>query len=151
MKTVFVDSCFLIALYDKRDKDHSKATDYFAKYFDNISNKLIVPWPILFETVSTKMVRHRKGIELLEKDWKTLKAQQRLELLNDLDYREKALDECFKETQKEHQHYRTISLVDRVIRNMLSDVDLKIDLFITFNVKDFVDVCKKFRRTIVYT
>jgi len=95
------------------------------------------------------MVRHRKGLELLEKDWKTLEAQQRLVLLNDLDYREKAIEECFKETHKDSRSYRSLSLVDRVIRNMLSDVNLKIDCFKTYNIKDFEDVCRKFNRIVV--
>ena len=149
MKTIYVDSGFLIALYGKPDEYTTEANNYFNEYFKNTLNKLVIPCPILFETVSTKMVRHRKGLELLEKDWKTLKAQQRLVLLNDLDYREKALEECFKESQKDPRSYRSLSLVDRVIRNMLSDVSLRIDYFITFNIKDFEDVCKKFRRILI--
>ncbi len=148
MRTVYVDSGFLIALYDETDEHHSSAKDDFVKYFDAVPNKLVVPWPILFETISTRMAKNKKRISMLEKDLKKLKEQQRLELLNDVDYREKALDECFKETQKP-RNYRALSLVDRVIRNMLSDVSLRIDYFMTFNVKDFEDVCRKFNRVVV--
>ncbi len=148
MRTVYVDSGFLIALYDETDEHHSSAKDYFVKYFDAIPNKLVVPWPIFFETISTRMAKNQKRISMLEKDLKKLKEQQRIEFLNDVDYREKALEECFKETQKSC-NYRSLSLVDRVIRYMLSDVSLRIDYFITFNVKDFADVCKKFHRTVI--
>ncbi len=79
MKTIYVDSCFLIALYDETDTNHSKARHNFVRYFDNTSNKLVVPWPILFETF----------------------------------------------------------------------INLKIDLFMTFNIKDFGDVCKKFHRSVL--
>jgi hypothetical protein len=40
-------------------------------------------------------------------------------------------------------HYRALSLVDRVVRLMLSDFNLKIDFFITFNAGDFHDLCTR--------
>jgi len=89
MNTVCVDSGFLIALYDETDSYHSRARDYYLRYFSTTPNQLVVPWPILFETISTRMSRNKKGISVLEKDWKKLKEQQRIELLNDLDYRER--------------------------------------------------------------
>ncbi len=36
---------------------------------------------------------------------------------------------------------RHFSLVDHVIRSMLSDKSLRIDAFISFNPKDFYDIC----------
>lgn len=150
MITICVDACFLIALYDEKEgKRHTEATNWFSEYIYKMPNKLVVPWPILFETVSTRMVKQKNRLHMLEKNFRTLKEQQRLELLNDLDYREKALEECFKETQKQPSSYRPLSLVDRVIRNMLSDVNLKIDYFMTFDIGHFEDVCKRFRRTII--
>ena len=148
MKTVCIDAGFLIALYDETDEYHSRAKDYFVQYFDIVQNQLLVPWPILYETVSTRMVRHRKRMDMLKKDWETLEKQRRLVLLDDLPFRVKAIDECFEESRKDPRRYRALSLVDRVIRNMLSEVNIKIDVFITFNVGDFIDVCKRFRRTI---
>ena len=148
MKTVCVDAGFLVALYDETDAYHSRANGYFVQYFDIVQNQLLVPWPILYETVSTRMVRHQRRMDMLRKDWRTLEEQQRLVLLDDLPFREKARLECFEESGKDLRRYRALSLVDRVIRNILSEVDIRIDVFITFNVGDFSDVCKRFRRTI---
>jgi hypothetical protein len=44
---------------------------------------------------------------------------------------------------------RPLSLVDTVIREMLSDESLKIDYLITFNIKDFIDVCSRRNITIL--
>lgn len=148
MKSVCVDAGFLIALYDETDEYHSRAKDYFVQYFDIVQNQLLVPWPILYETISTRMARHQKRMGILKRDWETLDEQRRLVLLDDLPFRVKAIDECFQESTKDPRRYRDLSLVDRIIRNMLSEVNIKIDVFITFNHGDFMDVCKRFRRTI---
>jgi tryptophanase len=38
---------------------------------------------------------------------------------------------------------RQISLVDMVVRYILSDTKIKITGLITFNEKDFLDICKR--------
>ncbi len=149
MNTICVDSGFLLGLYDDRDQYHSKAKDMFVQYFEGVQNRLLVPWPILYETVSTQITRNRNRMEIFFRDWKILDSQRRLELLDDKPFREKAIDESFKETLRNPHHYRGLSLADRVIRNVLSEPDLKIDYFITFNYGDFADVCKQFRRIMI--
>jgi predicted nucleic acid-binding protein len=149
MKRVCVDSGFLIALYDESDCYNSKAKEYFANYLDNSNNQLLIPWPILYETVSTRMTKDKRRINALHRNWKYLESQRRLILLDDKEFRSDAFDECLAEVQKIPQHYRPLSLTDRVIRKILSEINIKIDLFITFNPKDFVDVCKRSHRILV--
>ncbi len=149
MITICVDSGFLLGLYDERDQYHSKAKDMFVQYFEGVQNQLLVPWPILYETVSTQITKNRKRMDIFYRDWKNLYSQRRLELLDDKPFREKAIGESFEETLRDPRHYRGLSLTDRVIRNMLSEPDLKIDYFITFNHGDFADVCKRFRRIMI--
>ncbi len=145
MKSICVDAGFLIGLYDESDERHEKATGYFLSFFDSTRNRLLVPWPILYETVSTRMARkNTKGMKRLEQDWKRLSAQRRLHLLSDAQFRDEAIDECFKELGKPLQQYRDLSLVDRVLRKILSERNLRIHAFVTFNPKDFHDVCGKF-------
>ncbi|MGA8874353.1 MAG: hypothetical protein WB555_02415 [Candidatus Korobacteraceae bacterium] len=88
-------------------------------------------------------------MSLLEQDWKRLLRQERLALLSDLAFRDGAIDECFDELTKPKPHARSLSLVDRVIRRMLSDRNLRLEALITFNPGDFVDVCQKYHRTIL--
>ena len=146
MINICVDSSFLIALYDEGDEHHLDAECIFLKYFDNSSNQLFVPWPILYESVSSRMVKHKNKIDKLWRDWQILRGQGRLYLQDDLPFREKAITECFEETRKPFIQYRALSLVDRVIRNILSETSFKIDLFVTFDVKDFIDICARFNR-----
>jgi hypothetical protein len=56
------------------------------------------------------------------------------------------MDECFDELAKPHAQARSLSLVDRVLRRALSDVNLRIEALITFNPADFADVCQKYKR-----
>jgi predicted nucleic acid-binding protein len=146
-----VDAGFLIGLYDESDQYHEKAMAYFLDFFDSTQNRLLVAWPILYETVSTRMARkNTKGIKQLEQDWKRLSAESRLHLLSDAEFRDEAIDECFKELGKPPQQYRDLSLVDRVLRKILSEQNLRIHAFVTFNPRDFHDVCGKFGRELLY-
>jgi predicted nucleic acid-binding protein len=148
MKAICVDTGFLIGLYDDTDPYHDKAKKYFSDFFGAGSNHLLIPWPVLYEAISTRMVKNKKGLSLLENDWRRFLIQRRLNLLSDLPYREGTIDECFRELGKPMPQCRNLSAADRVIRNMLSDRNLRIHAFVTFNPKDFNDVCGKFGREI---
>lgn len=61
-------------------------------------------------------------------------------IVSDVRYKEKALSSVLDY----NIHFkRPMSLVDRIIRLMLEDVDLNINSLITYNTKDFVDLCSK--------
>ena len=148
---ICVDTGFLIGLYSEKDpRLRLKAEKLFLQHFNNnIQNKLLVPWPILYEAVGTQMTKNQKRMEALNRDWKFLYKQGRLEFLDDKPFREKATDDSFKEVLQAPLRYRGLSLTDRVIRNMLSEPNLKIDYFITFNKGDFIDVCTRFHRKLL--
>ncbi len=148
---ICVDANFLIGLYSEKDpRVQSRAEILFVQYFENnIRNKLLVPWPILYESVATKITKSQKRMEVLNRDWKFLYKQGRLEFLDDKPFREKAIDESFEEILQDPLHYRGLSLADRVIRNMLSDPNLKIDYFITFDREHFIDICTRFNRRLL--
>ena len=70
---------------------------------------------------------------------KQLNSNPRFVRIQDDKYRDIAYQYTMSETNQ-----RGISLVDNVIRVMLENsVDLHIDALLTFNTKDFVDVCSK--------
>ena len=122
MTTICADAGFLIGVYDERDERHEEAVDDFVRLFGSGVNRLLIPWPILYETVSTRMARNVKGLALMERDWKRLQMLSQIELIPDDSFREGVLDECFEELRKPYQHYRSLSAADRVVRRMLSDV-----------------------------
>lgn len=138
-----VDSGFLIALYDNRDDHHESAEKHFVQRFDAAENILVIPWPILYESISSRLVRRRDRIAKLKSDWHRLQNRGQLHLLDDETYRHRSLDDCFDETEKEESHYWGLSLADRVIRNILQDPQVDVAALITFDVGDFVDVCRR--------
>jgi len=141
---ICTDAGFLIGLYDETDQYHGEAARHFDSLFEPGSNRLVIPWPVLYEAVSTRMARRPKSLALFERHWKHLLRRQQLELLSDLPFRDGVVEECFEETGQ--RHYRALSAVDRVLRRILANSRLQIHAFITFNPTDFADVCRKFGR-----
>src|SRR5580658_71110 len=149
MRLVCVDAGFLIGLYDDRDQHHKKAKEYFLRLFSSGNNRMVVAWPILYEDVSTKTVKNRTQMLLLEKDWKHLRQHDLLDLQSDVKYREHIVQDSFDELRRPFNRYRKLSAVDRVIRNILSDRSVRIQAFVTFNSGDFADVCREFNKELV--
>ena len=146
MMQICVDTGFLIGLYNPGDQFHERARYYFSDYFGGTGNRLLLPWPILHETISTRMASNKPAMSLLENDWKKLAAQNRLSLLPDEPFRASLVDECFADLRRPLRRPRSLSLVDRVIRRILSDASIRIHAFVTFNPGDFADVCARARR-----
>ena len=136
-----VDSGFLIALYEGADQHHRDASEKFIRYFEDSRNRLLVPWPILYEAIGTRFTRRPDRMRLLYRHWSALRLAQRLDLLDDREARQQALDDCFGDLGS--GRYRSLSLVDRVIRRLLSTH--RIEGFITFDPGDFADVCRSRR------
>jgi predicted nucleic acid-binding protein len=149
MSAICVDSVFLLGLYDERDQYYARANELFVAYFNNTFNRLLVPWPVLYETVSTRLVRHQKSLALFERDWRRLTGRGQLILLDDSPYRQAAIDECFSEARVQRRELRPLSLADRVIRQVLGETKIRVDVLITFNVADFADVCSRLRLRLV--
>jgi hypothetical protein len=149
MSAICVDSVFLLGLYDDRDQYHARANELFVAYFSNTMNRLLVPWPVLYETVSTRLVRRQKNLALFERDWRMLTGRHQLILLDDAPYRQAAIDECLHEVRGHRRGLRPLSLTDRVIRCILGETRIKVDVLITFNVADFADVCSTLRLRLV--
>jgi hypothetical protein len=129
-KNLLLDSGFWYALYDARDPLHEPA-NAFAKHLDFYT--LVIPWPSLYETLNTRFVRHPEWLRPFEK---YVHRSSSVRLPDEL-YRNMALDSVLRIVRG----WRSISLVDMVVRLMLADPNIKIDAMITFNQNDFVDIC----------
>ena len=126
---ILFDTGFWYAFFDKNDNYHKEAN----KIYDKIQNwKFYIPHPVLYETLNSKFTKNNisiAGISALINDL------AKTELIPDDNYKEKALQDVLQ------GHPRKFSLVDTVIRKILQDTGNKIDYFVTFNAKDFYDVC----------
>ena len=61
-------------------------------------------------------------------------------------YKEEALEKTFNSNLNRH-----ISLVDMVIRLIMLETNFKIDYLVTFNERDFIDICIKRKIQIAYS
>lgn len=131
MKNVIVDTCIWYALVDKNDA-YSKYADTITKLLD--PHKVLVPYPSLYETVNTRLMRNRN--RQANKLFAYLNNSEKVKLIPDDAYREQALEAV----RFSLEQGKTYSLVDMIIRLMMEDVNLGDIAVITFNVGDFMGV-----------
>jgi hypothetical protein len=94
----------------------------------------VVPWPVLYETLGARFARNRPAMERFEQEIKA----SRTVLLDDAPYRDDALAHALDWSLRRG---RALSLVDCVLRLLLDDVQTRIQYLVTFNQRDFVDIC----------
>lgn len=139
MSNILVDTGFWFAYLGTKDSLQGKAIEIYDRYINGSNNNVLIPYPVLYETINTKLLRDKNQKAA---DWflKKLVSDPKFVRVPDKDYREAAFNSTIGYTRE-----RGISLVDNVLRIMIADKFLKIDALITFNTGDFVDVCKKQR------
>ena len=138
MARICVDACFIIGLYDREDQYHRIAIQQFEYLFSGKmdSNKLVAPWPILYECLGSRHAKDFRKLALFNQRWTDLYESGQLELLDDFPFRERCLAEYLD------QEPRALSLADRVLRAMIEDRRRFFDFFLTYNSGDFADACE---------
>ena len=130
MKRLLVDTCVWYALLDARDK----RSGYAEKIEKTLNtNKLIVPYPVLYETLNTRFSHNE--YKQCEGIFKFLNDPTKCVRVPDDAYREKAMT-IFEQNIKTDREY---ALVDIIIRLMMDDVSLGPLIVYSFNKKDFID------------
>lgn len=135
MPHVLLDSGFWYALCDQKDNVASREkidSIYQRLQFHNI----ILPWPVAYETLRTSLCRKPVALKRFQQEAKQLK----VDLLDDTAYRDDAYDLVFSSSLIGE---RPLSMVDCLIRLIIEDENVKVDYLVTFNVRDFHDVCMK--------
>ena len=130
-KTVLLDTGFWIALYNSNDQHHETADSLLNLVRDE---SILIPWPTAYEFLNTRFTRNYWRIQGFAN---FVQGSSLVEWIDDAPYRETALDKFLKNQGKK------FSLVDLVIRELLSDVNIRIDYFVTFNTGDFEDICAR--------
>jgi predicted nucleic acid-binding protein len=133
MEYVLADTGVWYAMFDRRDPYWGR-TEEKEELLDQFA--LVIPWPILYETLRTRMVNNRQALQRFQEYLK----RSRAVFLDDSLYREEALDLAFSSALR---CFRPLSLVDCTIRLMLEDTNVRINYLATFNERDFADVCHK--------
>lgn len=137
MASILLDSGVWYALCDARDRTASREVidDIYARIK---VHTIVVPWPIVYETLRTRFVRSRPAMERFEQEIRS----PRIVLLDDAPYRDDALAHAIEWSLRRG---RALSMVDCVLRLLLDDVQTRIQYLVTFNQRDFVDVCERRR------
>ncbi len=139
LKYVLTDAGFWIGLCDRNDQNHENAVRIL-KAIERYH--VLLPWPILYEIFRTRFIKNKSLVQKFEETAKSVAARYE----DDNPYRTAAQIEALRLAATGKRH---ISLVDMVIRHMLSDENFRIDYLVTFNQRDFVDVCRKRKIEIV--
>ena len=129
---VLVDSGFFFALFNERDRHHASACQ-LEGWLDLA--QVILPWPILYETVNTRFVRRPANLAKFE----AITRAPETFLLDDSPYRAASLGGVLAQPGRPGP----LSLVDAVLCNVIEDVNVPISAILTFNERDFLDVCLK--------
>ncbi|MDB5821212.1 MAG: type toxin-antitoxin system VapC family toxin [Rhizobacter sp.] len=137
MDTVLVDTGVWIAVCDPRDRPHQREqVRDLGEQIESMTS--IVLWPVTYETLKTRFVKNRIAMERFER----LLKSPRTMVIDDGPYRDAALEQAFESSLRRG---RPLSLVDCVIRLVLSDARTRIPYLATFNTSDFHDVCARQR------
>ena len=130
-KYIIIDSCYWFGLFDVKDQyyDYSNSVKDIIKGF-----KLIVPFPSLYEVLNSTFIKNKLALNTIE----NLIKSGEIILLEDEEYRDKALENTYSIHRKP---IPSISLVDSIIREILSDTNVKVEALVTYNEKDFKDIC----------
>lgn len=132
-KIILTDTCFWLGLVDPKDQFHSTSLA-IAELLEG--NKILFPWPCLYETISTHLTRRREQLLYLEE----IISKSNIILFRDDDYKEEALKQVFLFNRTGGFTY---SLTDSVIREILKDVNVKVNYLVTYNLPDFQDICNQ--------
>ena len=131
--TLLVDSGFFFALLDPRDQHHAAAREK-QDWLEMLS--IVMPWPILYETINTRFTRRPGTIARFE----SIIHAPETEFLDDGPYRLEAYEDTLAQA-KAPRH--AMSLVDSVLCAILDDTNVRIDAMLTFNFRDFRPVCNR--------
>ena len=128
---ILVDSSFFFALLTKKDSRHKEAYEK-REWLETFH--IIVPWPILYETINSKFVKDPEQIKAFER----IIRQCNTTLLDDSKYREEAYKCTLLETKS---GVDAVSLVDSVLYEIIEDVNVHISAILTFDRRDFASIC----------
>ena len=131
---ILADTCFWISLCDSKEADHVETEQMMRKISGNSIHSILVPHPVLYETLRTEMVKRHNQVLLLHSFW------GKVQKISDIDY----IDEAYRlvERQAELQN-GTASMVDMAIMLMARDVRNNVKAILTRNKRDFARFCQE--------
>jgi predicted nucleic acid-binding protein len=134
-ETILADTGYWIALFDPREREHRKVVGT-ADLIESLT--LVVPWPILYETLRTRFVRRHAWVAALDERLK----RPNVSFIDDREYCEGAYSLSVEYATRLR---RPISMADMLCRLLIADPNVRVDYLLTTNAADFHDVCASHR------
>ena len=131
---ILADTCFWISLCDSADPNHTETISMMSKITSDQCHSLLVPHPVLYETLCSQMVKKPTQVLQLIQCFKTVVK------IPDIDYMDKAYDQV---EQQANMRKGTASMVDIVIMLMAEDAKNNVKAILTRNGRDFSSFCRK--------
>ena len=135
-KVALLDSGYIFALLNDDDNYHLEAVEW-SNHFSEFT--LVLPWPILYETLNTKMMKAFDQDKSLLRTFSDIIELPNVELLSDGEYRRLALEDI----RRHERSYEYISLVDRILMGIIEDIEVGVRHLFTFDRRDFSEVCAR--------
>ena len=130
---LLADTCFWISLCDSSELDSVEAKAIMEKILDSGNHKIMVPHPVLYETLCSKMVKKPTHVTLLTKYF------NQVEKVSDEAY----IDEAFRLVEQQAAMQKgTASMVDILIMLVADDPKNNVKGIITRNGRDFASFCR---------
>ena len=132
---VIIDSGFWFSFLQNRNADHHEEAVRIYEFLTGVGVNFIIPYPSLYETLNTRLLKegHRELSRWLSNQ---LVSNECYIKIPDNDYRDIAFDNTVSPYND-----RGISFVDSIIRAILVDNSAHIKALVTFNRRDFDDIC----------
>lgn len=131
---ILADTCFWFSLCDPTEGDHSEAIAMMEKLTNDRRHTILVPHPVLYETLCSKMVRKPERVKRLTRYFKDVK------MVPDADYIKEAYGRVDRQA---NMNDGMASMVDWVIMLMADDIKNNVKGIITRNGRDFAVFCQK--------
>ena len=134
MKYALTDTGFWFALFNDRDRHHTEAVNIHKRI--QFPTKILIPWPILYETLNTKFVKRSESL----RKFGNIVTDPNVKCIDDSPYREEALST----TLRERRRFPKMSMVDCLLYLMMQRGEFRIAHFVTFDGGGhFGQICAK--------
>ena len=124
MRLALVDTCIWIARCDDSDPQYTAAITTL-DFIQESPIRILMPWPILYETLRTKFVEKSEPL----RKFRNIVTNPNVERMDDSPYREEALST----TLREQRRFPEMSMVDCLLCLMMQRSKFRIAHFVTFD------------------
>lgn len=131
---ILADTCFWISLCDPTEHDHADVVAIMEKIMGDKTHKILVPHPVLYETLCSDMVKKPKQVLLLSQYFRQVVK------VSDSEYVEAAYNLV---EQQADMGRGTASMVDIAIMLMADDTKNNVKAILTRNGRNFAVFCQK--------